>query len=129
MVWAALVTALAGIVVQIARWYYSRGTRRQSATQAQRRDDREGVEEYLRESVALRSRIEQVEASLIRWQDRYSSLLADYQALTIRSNDQALELIRLKNELADLKRTVASAALQEEPSGRRMGPPKPADDS
>jgi predicted nuclease with TOPRIM domain len=129
VVWAALVTAVAGIVVQLARWYATRGTAKQAALQATRQDAREDDEEHQTQVEDLRERIEKLEASLARWQDRYAMLLADYQALSVKSNDQALELIRLRAEVATLKRTVWANALGDDPSGRRMKPPGPADDS
>ena len=129
VVWAALVTAIAGIVVQLARWYATRGTVKQAALQATHGDEREEEQEREREIENLRDRVEKLEASLTRWQDRYATLLADYQALSVKSNDQALELTRLRAEVAGLKRSMGSSAAQDEPSGRRMKPPGPADDS
>lgn len=129
VVWAALITAVAGIVVQIARWVYSRGNRKQAALQATHGDEREEEADRSREIEALRDRVEKLEASLSRWQDRYNTLLADYQALSIKSNDQALELTRLRAEVVDLKRSLGNSIFQDDPSGRRMKPPGPADDS
>jgi chromosome segregation ATPase len=133
VVWAALITAVAGIVVQIARWVYSRGNRKQAALQATlqatRQDEREDDEEHQKEVDGLRERVEKLEANVSRWQDRYATLLADYQALSVKSNDQALELTRLRAEVAGLKRSMGSSAAQDEPSGRRMKPPGPPDDS
>ena len=129
VIWAALVTAVAGIVVQVVRWWTSRGAVKQSALQATHQDEREEEEEHQKEIDGLRDRIEKLEASLARWQDRYATLLADYQALSVKSNDQALELIRLRAEVATLRRAVGANALGDDPSGRRMKPPGPPDDS
>ena len=129
VVWAALVTAIAGIVVQLARWWASRGTVKQSALQATRQDEREDEGAHQGEIESLRERIEKMETSLERWKDRHATLLADYQALSVKSNDQALELTRLRAEVATLKRAVGNSGLADDPSGRRMKPPGPTDDS